>query len=103
MKKQCPNCNATLSWSELWRMSGWLAWRRPRPCPRCGTPLRRSAMTYLTHFGSLGLISSMVAQLIYRDPSWLAPLGLGFAVVMLVSAVATRLEEVPQERNASPD
>ncbi len=103
MKSQCPRCKAMLRWLELWRMSSVLKWRAAAPCPRCGTPLRRSAMTYLTNVASVGLIGFVMAHFVYPDSRWIAPLVLGFAVVMFVGAVSTRLETAPHEPNAKQE
>ncbi len=61
-------------------------------------------MTYATHVGSLGvLMNAMVVQVIDRVPWWLALLGVGFALLGLVGAFATRLEALPPQGHASQD
>lgn len=100
MTSDCPKCHATLNWLERWRLSGVLRWRPTLPCPRCGTPLRRSAMVYLTNLASLWLMSAIVARFFDPDSRWLAGLILGLAMAMLVGALATKLEATPQP-NAS--
>ena len=92
-----------LRWLELWRMSSVLKSRAAAPCPRYGTPLRRSAMAYLTNVASIGLIGAVIALFVYPNSPWLAPLVLAFAVVMFVGAVATRLETAAHEPNATQE
>lgn len=103
MRRKCPKCDASLKWPELWRMSGVLRWRSMSPCPRCETPLRRSAMTYLTNVASLGLIVTVVVQYVSPDSRWPPLLSLALAVLMLVGALTTRLEAAPVALGASQE
>jgi len=97
-KRQCPNCNVTLTryeWSRLWWMSSMMSGRLVQPCSECGTKLRLSSMTLVTGFAALGLIGSSVAVFLTRQPLLLFA-SLVFAIVILVGVLMTRVETAPE-------
>ena len=94
--RTCPNCSVTLTryeWSKLWWMSSVLSGRLVQPCKECGAMIRLSALTLLTGVGAVGLI--VAAFLLFRYQSvWLLMLALGFAIIILIGVLGTRLETV---------
>jgi hypothetical protein len=98
MKRECPECNVTLTRfekSRLWWLSASMSGRLVQPCSGCGRLLRLSAMHAFTAIGSLGLIALSIAR-VATDSQVVLVLALVCAVMIFVGMVSTRLEVVRQ-------
>ena len=98
IKRQCPECEVTLTryeWSRLWWLSPGMSGRLVQPCSGCGTMLRLSAMRAFTALGALGLLASSIARFT-SDSLVLLALALVCAILILVGLVSTRIETVRQ-------
>jgi hypothetical protein len=96
-KRQCPNCNITLTryqWSKLWWMSSLMSGRLVQPCNECGAKLRLSSMTLVSSTAAIGLIAAAVLYLMYQS-SFLLFAALGLLLVILFATLATRIEVAP--------
>lgn len=96
-RRQCPNCQVTLTryeWSRLWWMSAKMSGRLVQPCTECGARLRLSSMALLTTISALGLITTAIIYVFYQD-NYLLWIALVFLLLMLIAMLATRLEAVP--------
>ena len=105
MKRECPECNVTLTRfekSRLWWLSASMSGRLVQPCSGCGRLLRLSAMHAFTAIGSLGLIALSIAR-VATDSNVVLALALVCAVMILVGLVSTRVEVVrPLQESTYP-
>ena len=96
-RRQCPNCQVTLTryeWSRLWWMAAKMSGRLVQPCTECGARLRLSSMALLTSISAFGLIATSGIYVFYQD-NYLLWIALVFLLLMLIAMMATRLEAVP--------
>lgn len=96
-KRQCPNCNITLTryqWSKLWWMSSLMSGRLVQPCAECGAKLRLSSMTLVASAAAVGVIAAAVLYLMYQSAIFLLA-ALGLLLVILFATMATRIEVAP--------
>ena len=97
MRRQCPECQVTLTryeWSRLWWMSSMMSGRLVQPCHECGAMLRLSSMALLSTVSAIGLITIAILYLIYQH-NVLLGIAMVLLLLLLISMMRTRLESLP--------